>query len=253
MIDFAYGNYASVLWNAGRLVEARSVIAEAQEVVHVPTIQVLLAWVAACLAEASGEPIAPLPPDAGSGASWDMAALGCHEILRYLSTGDAERAAELTRPTLEHVVASAGLADDFMNFWPILVRAAVAAGKADLAVELLEPATTAAPGILSPAVAAHLHHLKGVVGALRGDASEQVEADLRAGVTALNDLGAVGLSAKAEEDLGRWLCAQGRTDAGETALARAADVYREIGATGWLSTLNEWRRPSVAASSRANT
>ncbi|MFL6183097.1 MAG: adenylate/guanylate cyclase domain-containing protein [Actinomycetes bacterium] len=239
MVDYAYGNYASVLWNAGRLAEARSLLAEAQETVHIPTIRVLLAWVDACIADATGEPIPPLNGDEGSGGSWDRAALGCLEVLRLMSMGDTDGAAALAKPTLDHTLAAAGLGDDFMNFWPPLVRAAVAAEKADLAQELMRPALAAAPGILTPAVSAHLYNLKGLVGALRADESAQVEADFRAGVTALSDFGAVGFSAKAEEDLGRWLWSQGRPDEAIAALAHAADVYREIGASGWLADLDE--------------
>jgi len=74
-----------------------------------------------------------------------------------------------------------------------------------LAQRLLEPATTAAPEIASPAVTAHLRHLRGLIGFARGDNASEIEADLRAGVAALADFGGVGWSARAEEGLGRWL------------------------------------------------
>jgi hypothetical protein len=89
------------------------------------------------------------------------------------------------------------------------VRAAVGANRPDLAQQLLNPVAEAPAGIVSPAVAAHLLNLKGVVGALRGDDPTQVEADLGAGMVALAEFGAIGLSARAEEDLGRWLVDQG--------------------------------------------
>ncbi len=241
MLDFCYGNYACALWNAGKIAESGAILAEAKDLVNVPTIKILLAWVEARLAEAKGEPMPPVPTLDGAGQSWDIAAVGCLEVLTKLALGDVDGAAALTKETLEHTLAAGGLDDDFMNFWPPLVRAAVAANQSDLAQELLDPVAEAASGIVSPAVAAHLLNLRGVVGAMRGDDPTQVEADLRAGVVALADFGAIGLSARAEEDLGRWLVDQGRAAEGAAALDRARQLYVEIDATGWAATLDSWR------------
>jgi tetratricopeptide (TPR) repeat protein len=241
MLDWSYGNYACALWNAGKIAESEAVLAEAKDLVHVPTIKILLGWVEARLAEAKGEQMPPISDLVGPGQSWDFAAMGCLDVLGKLAQGDADGAADLTKDTLEYTLAAGGLDDDFMNFWPPLVRAAVAADRPELAEELMKPAAEAASGIVSPAVAAHLLNLKGLVGALRGDDPAQVEADLRAGVTALAEFGAIGLSARAEEDLGRWLVDQGRAAEGALALDHALDVYRQIGASGWAGRLNSWR------------
>ncbi len=91
-------------------------------------------------------------------------------------------AAATTESTLVHLLAAAGLDDDFCWLWPPLVQTAAIAGDVRLATRLLEPVTTASPGIVSAAVAAHYRHLLGLVGALRGDDPGQIEADLRAGV-----------------------------------------------------------------------
>jgi hypothetical protein len=251
MLDWSYGNYACVLWNAGQIAESRTVLDEAKDVVHVPTIMALLRWVEACLAEATGEPMPPPLVMEGLGQSWDLAALGCLEVLTRTTSGNADGAAALTKETLEHTLAAAGLDDDFMNFWPPLVRAAVAAGETGLADELLEPVVHAAPGLVSPAVAAHLLNLQGVVGALRGDDAAVVEENLRAGVTALADFGAVGWSAKADEDLGRWLVSQGRASEGASTLANARQVYEDIGATGWVTQLDTWRSASAVVAETA--
>ncbi len=245
IVDFSFGNFACLLWNAGRLTEAQSVLDEAQEVVHLPTVRLLLAWVESGLADATGGELpAPPAPDA-SGQSWDLAARGCLNVQSRLMSGDADGAAELVESALQYTLASGGLDDDFMNFWPPLVRAAVAAGQPELAERLLEPVTSAPPGILSPAVAAHLLHLRGLVAALHEDGRESVESDLRAGVQALADFGAAGWSARAEEDLGRWLLDQGRLDEAEVALDHASEVYRQIGADGWLARLEAARSVRV--------
>ncbi len=241
MLDWSYGNLTCALWNAGKLAESEAVLTEAKGLVNVPSIKILLGWVEARLAEAKGEQLPPLPGLDGAGQSWDLAAVGCLEVLTKMAMGDDEGAAALTKETLDHSLAAMGLDDDFMNFWPLLVRAAVAANQLDLAQTLLEPVADAASGIVSPAVAAHLLNLRGVVGAMRGDDPTRVEADLRAGVVALADFGAIGLSARAEEDLGRWLVDQGRAAEGRLALDHARDVYHQIGATGWVAVLDSWR------------
>lgn len=241
MLDFCYGNYACALWNAGKIGESEAVLAEAEDLVNVPAIKILMAWVGARIAEAKGEQMPPLSSLGGSGQSWEMSALSSLEVLYKMALGDADGAAALAKETLEHTLAAGGLDDDFMNFWPPLVRAAVAANKPELAEELLAPVAEAASGIVSRAVAAHLLNLRGVVGGLRGDDPAQVESDLRAGVSALAEFGAIGLSARAEEDLGRWLVDQGRAAEGAVALSQARDVYVEIGATGWAAVLDSWR------------
>ena len=159
----------SVLWNAGRLAESRSVLAEAQETVHRPhdSASFLLGWMPALQRQAVSRCTASFRR--GLGCLMGQAGLGCLEIIAVLSIGEPERAASLTKANTRTRCGAAGLADDFMNFWPPLVSGSGGGREADLAVELLEPVTTAAPGILSPAVAAHLYNLKGVVGALRGD------------------------------------------------------------------------------------
>ncbi|HEY5183610.1 MAG TPA: adenylate/guanylate cyclase domain-containing protein, partial [Actinomycetes bacterium] len=86
--DYARGNYASALWTAGRLVEARDVLVEALEVVSVPTIARYLACIEVWLADAMGEPL-PRPRETDfSGSAWDQAALGNLALARLLASGD---------------------------------------------------------------------------------------------------------------------------------------------------------------------
>jgi hypothetical protein len=74
-----------------------------------------------------------------------------------------------------------------------------------------------------------------------------VEADLRAGVAGLEAFGAVGLHARAQEDLGRWLVTQGRSDEAERVIASARETYSSIGAFGWLARRDAWQGADVEA------
>ena len=246
MADYAAGNYSSALWSAGRLAESRQVVQEAVETATTPTVRWGLAVVDAYLADAQGEPLPPLPDIETALSVWDLAARGSLDVLRLQTEGDVQGAAALAEATLSHQLSASGLEDDFMHFWPPLVRAAVAAADVPLAERLLEPVAGAAPGLLSTAVAAHLRHLQGLVGAARGDEPRTVEADLRAGVAALADFGALGWSARAEEDLARWLASQGRAFDAAPHLEHARATYAQIGATGWLRRLDSFISSGLA-------
>jgi hypothetical protein len=65
-----------------------------------------------------------------------------------------------------------------------------------------------------------------------------VETDLRAGIAALDAFGAVGERARAQEELGRWLIGQDRGLDADPLLAAARATYAEVGAAGWLATLD---------------
>jgi len=246
MIEFAEGNYASTLWLAGRLSDSRTVVTEAAATTATPSMQSLLACLQANIADATGEPVPASPHAAGTGGAWDRAGFGYLEMRRLLADGDAAAAAATTESTLVHVLAAGGLDDDFCWLWPPLVKAAVMAGDAPLATRLLEPVTTASQGIISAAVAAQLRYLLGLVGALRGDDAGQVETNLRAGVAALAEFGYVGASARAEEDLARWLIGQDRAHEAQPHIEHARSVYEAMGATGWLRTLDSEVAASLA-------
>jgi hypothetical protein len=127
-----------------------------------------------------------------------------------------------------------------MHFWPPLVRAALADHDVALAERLIKPVETASPGIVTPAVAAHLLNLRGLVRAARGDDPAEVESDLRSAVRALTAFGALGWASRAEEDLGRWLMGQGRVDEAAPVFAHVREAYEAIGAAGWLGRLDAW-------------
>jgi hypothetical protein len=115
------------------------------------------------------------------------------------------------------------------------------AGDTELAQRLLDPVATAQPGRVAPGVAAQWHRLAGLVAAARGDDPEFVEAELRAGISALEAFGAVGFRACAQEELARWLLAQGRPGDSEPLIEQAPATYEAIGATAWLRQLDSWQ------------
>ncbi|HZV25138.1 MAG TPA: hypothetical protein VFG00_02505, partial [Acidothermaceae bacterium] len=66
------------------------------------------------------------------------------------------------------------------------------------------------------------------------------------GLAALADFGAVGASARAEEDLARWLIGQGRTQEAQPHLEHARAVYQDMGAIGWLRALESQASVTLA-------
>jgi len=234
---YAAGNLALILWVSGELDELESLLADVSDTVTFAAMRLSTTCIGAWLADARGRPLPALPDALLSDAEPDRAWMGNLEIAHALAAGDVAAAAGLADETLEAVVASAGLEDDFMHLWPPLVEAALAAGDVAMAERLMLPVAEAPDDAISPAVRAHFLRLRGLLAAAREDAETSVEADLRAGAEALADFGAVGLAGRAHENLGRWLASIGRDDEAQTALANARAAYQRIGATGWLNAL----------------
>jgi class 3 adenylate cyclase/tetratricopeptide (TPR) repeat protein len=248
-MDYSAVNYLMVLWAAGRLGDAESLLAPTVESVADRNISIGLHLLGLWLADAFGV-VPPPRPELTPGD--DVSALSWFEnveIWDALAAGDAQRAAAMAEECMAHVLGAYGVDDDFMALWPPLVHAALAAGDTDMAERLISPVLTAGPGTVSPAVRAQLRRLQGLIGAARGDDPVRVESDLRAGIDALAAFGAVGFTAKAREELGRWLLGQDRRADAEPLLDWARETYREIGAVGWLRELDR----AVSGSSTSTT
>lgn len=169
------------------------------------------------------------------------------EIVRALGNGRAQHAAAVAEQAIGHILADMGIEDDFLVMWPWLVKAALAADDLELAQRLLQPVDSSLPGRVSPGVSAMAHRLRGLVGAARGDDERTVEASLRAGIAALDVFGARGYRAETQEELARWLVAQGRSGEAQELVDAARETYRAMGAHGWLARLESWSTRSGTA------
>jgi hypothetical protein len=248
-IGYSSANYVLALWVAGQLAEARSVLDTAPELVaDSGFFRVIAATVEAWLADARGLRL-PDVPEITDSTDYEtaLAWLGNLELMQARAERRTDAAAAIAERSIAHLLASAGIEDDFMHLWPPLVEAAIDAGDYALAERLLEPVTDSATSLVSPAVAAHWHRLRGRLGAARGDDPDQVESELRAGVAGLDAFGAVGQRARAQEDLARWLVEQSRHDDAQLLIQDARVTYTDIGATGWLGQLDSWDPERAAA------
>jgi hypothetical protein len=235
--DFALGNYALALWTAGRLTDLKALLDDAQETVTLPTMRLSMINTESWLAVAIGLPLPPIPESLSSDAESDQSMLGSTRLTHALAEGDLASAGIIAGETIGPLLAAAGLEDDFMHVWPSLVLGALRANDVELADRLLAPVRDASTGVVSTAVQAQFMRLRALVATRRGGDVSQVESDLRAAIDALAKYGATGHAACAEEELGRWLAAQGRLDEAGAHLENAREAYTRIGATGWLNAL----------------
>ena len=246
LLDITTLNYLLALWTTGRLTEARSLLTHAQESAVDPGVRLTLDSIQGWCADAFGTPMPDRVDATSTDAAPDLAWLANLDLLRARADGKVAEAARISEQALPHLLAGNGIEDDFMHLWPPMVRSAIAAADFALAQKLLAPVESAGVGIVSPAVAAQLLWLRGLLGAARGDTPVDVEADLRAGVAALEAFGAIPARAQAEQQLGRWLASQGRHAEAETLISRARSTYAEIGATAWLAALDAEAPATVA-------
>ncbi|HET7173829.1 MAG TPA: adenylate/guanylate cyclase domain-containing protein [Nocardioidaceae bacterium] len=233
--DNATANLAIGLWAAGewgRLSDVLKDFFEADTAHDVDRLRMLTA-VDLWLVEAGREPVAGEHDEelkGGRSSDWTRH-LG---MLRSLRSGDLAAA----RDAAEGLVgADPAATDDFHVLWPAAVRTALAAGDLALADRLLTPVADAPPGVRNPALEAHLHALRGALGAARGEPAAAVEADLLAAIAGFESYDAPPYRGRAHEDLARWLVAQGRAPEAEAHVAAAREIYQALNASAWLMRL----------------
>ena len=242
--EFSTLNYIIGLWVAARYDELGPMLADAWEAFTDDSLMPSLATLDCWLADARGEVgeearwagVADAPTDDESTLAWMTA----RDIAQALSRGDTGRAASLAGDGMDHLLAAAGLDDDFMVLWPRFVLAALGGGDVELAERLLAPVAAVPPGLVAPGVAAQWHRLRGLVGAARGDAASVVEHDLREGIARLEAFGAVAECARAKVELARWLIDQDRRHESDELIEAARAAFARTGADGWLAELDAW-------------
>ena len=100
----------------------------------------------------------------------------------------------------------------------------------------------------TPAAAAQLPVLRATVALHDGGDLAMIEADLLAGIAALESYGAAPFRAQAQEELGTWLVGQGRDPEAQPHLRAARATYAQLGATAWLERIG---LPETSPSARA--
>jgi hypothetical protein len=134
-----------------------------------------------------------------------------------------------------------GLEDDFPHLWGWTLAWLIQAEEFSTARELLDPVTAVPPIRLTPLLAAELSWLRGSIEALDPASTADpidVERDLRDGIDALDEFGAVPFRARAQAALGIWLTRQGRTPEAAALLTAARDTFTELRASAWLRELD---------------
>jgi class 3 adenylate cyclase/tetratricopeptide (TPR) repeat protein len=234
----AAANLGLALWTRGEWDDLAALLVAGEDLSLDPTLMPIRFALQCWLAHARGS--APPEPDAAhevgdslSDLSW--AAHGALLVAR--EQGRADEAAAQGARSVGYALRWQGLGDDFMHLWPPAVEAAIHARQLDLADELLGHVADEPPALLTPALAAHLPRLRGLLGAARGGDPRAVEADLREGAEAMAAYGAVPYAARAQQALGQWLADQGRDDQAEPWLDLARGAYERLAATAWLREL----------------
>jgi hypothetical protein len=230
-------NFALSLWTAGRWSELRALLDEVPDDEGLSDASVFGAverWYATATGGVPPVPYAPsIEPDDQGTLAW----LANVQLHLARDAGDLAAAARAGAESVEHAVASAGIGDDFMHFWPQAVLAALDAGDLSLAARLVAIVTDSPDGLVYPVLRAQQHRLRALLGIVRGDSATDVEAGLRQAIEELDAYGARPDRARVQEQLGRWLRDTGRAEVAEPELAAARETYVELGAYGWLGNL----------------
>jgi hypothetical protein len=247
MAEYAVGNYLTLLIMTGELAEAAALADEYRNEFTTPQLEWGMYYFDRVLAELLGRPEPETTEPTASSAAWSENVKGQLRIMQMVRDGERDGLAPLIRRTMTDVRHAMGIDDDFMHFWPPLVRAALWLDDLPLAEHCMAPLNEATAGLISEAVAAHQLNLRGLVAAARGDDPSAVELDLRGAVAAFDVFGAPTWAAQAVEDLGQWLVSQGREEEAHAELAAALRRYEAVGAAGRASRLRAWMGESVAA------
>jgi class 3 adenylate cyclase/tetratricopeptide (TPR) repeat protein len=150
--------------------------------------------------------------------------------------GDRQAAARAGATSVTTIVTTSGLEDDFHPLWTRAVLASLDAGLLDQAQEQIAHVADAPVGLLTPALAAQLPRLQGLLTLARGG---DPEPELRQAIEALGAFGLVPDQVRSQQALAAWLVDQGRGAEAAGLVAAARVTYERLGATAWLGELEE--------------
>jgi class 3 adenylate cyclase/tetratricopeptide (TPR) repeat protein len=156
-------------------------------------------------------------------------------------TGDASATAAACRRTAELTHRFCALDDDFPSLWIRSVTWTIEVRDFATARELLRLVTDVPSTRHGALLAAELHRLRATIEAEDADSSADpadIEADLLAGIEALDAFGAVPDRARAQATLGIWLTRRGRAADATPHLAAARQTFTDLRATAWLRELD---------------
>jgi tetratricopeptide (TPR) repeat protein len=181
-------------------------------------------------------------PDLEYGADGRSSSIDHHaECSRLLlTTSDLAPAVLAMRRAVQEESELNSVFDDMHVYWPTAVRISLLAGDEEALTDLWDLAAD----IESLPESASLRGHRRVFQALRTIRAgavdpAAVEGDLRAGIQVLSKSGVAVWRAWAEEDLGRFLLDQGRTEEGQMLLKSARETFDRIGAAAWVARVVE--------------
>jgi hypothetical protein len=181
-------------------------------------------------------------PDLEYGADGRSSSIDHHaECSRLLLTSsDLAPAVLAMRRAVQEESELNSVFDDMHVYWPTAVRISLLAGDEEALTDLWDLAAD----IESLPESASLRGHRRVFQALRTIRAgavdpAAVEGDLRAGIQVLSKSGVAVWRAWAEEDLGRFLLDQGRTEEGQMLLKSARETFDRIGAAAWVARDDE--------------
>jgi class 3 adenylate cyclase/tetratricopeptide (TPR) repeat protein len=168
--------------------------------------------------------------------------------LQAAARGDFGAAFDVAHPDLLAKLERAGRDEEFTVTWTATADWGVDAGRYDELPAVLALVQDAPPDQVTPVLAAQLLRLRGTTAAsaaARNAAADRAgagaEADLRAAIVGLGDLGAVPYLACAQAALGGWLQVRERHDDAAPLLESARRTFEALRARRWLARLDSPR------------
>ncbi len=238
--ESAHFNLMAYCWLAGEWDRVVDVVAASEELRSDGRLLGAVADATASLCTLAGRSVEAVPVDLdpeGGDRQVQLFAIGVCALLE----GDSQRALSALRACVAHEMTVSLLSDDMHFFWPVAMRAALAAGDDEAVDDLWRIGAQVEQTVAGTnSLVGHARVFRALRALRRPDPDPaSVEADLLEGIAILDRTGNVVWRAHAEEDLGRLLLTHGRAEEAAPYLKAASDVYEQLGATTWLARLGQ--------------